>query len=173
MGPTWVKVTPAVWVTTTLSVTQVAVNTSVPAMLDRTVKVATPLVLVILLPVVMMALPSPASDTSLPTTGVPEPSFRVTVIVDAVEPSAATEAGEADTVELPASAGGTVWKSTLAVPMVTVSLVAVKVSRPRAADLTVKVASPLASVVSVPAPAGSMVALPTCREATRPRNFSP
>ena len=47
MGPTWVKVTLAVCVTTTLSVTEVAVNTSVPAVLDLTVKVATPLALVI------------------------------------------------------------------------------------------------------------------------------
>ena len=49
-----------------------------------------------------------ASVTVLPTTAALFTSFKVTVTVDVVEPSAGTETGEADTVELAAVAGSAV-----------------------------------------------------------------
>ena len=103
-GPTttgvW-KFTLAVCVMTRLlSVTSVAVNVSVPTVLDFTLKVTTPLALLVLLLVVIVALPLPAKETSLPATGLLPVSLRVTVMVEVEVPSAGTATGEADTVEL-------------------------------------------------------------------------
>ena len=182
-APTWVKVTLAVCVTTTVSVWEVAVNTAVPAVVDLTVKVATPLALVIAAPAgLMTGVPGPevfARVTPSLATARPEASFSVTVMVEDAVPSPAMVVGEATTVEVPAFTGpatGTVWKSTPAVPvMVTDSLVAVKVSMPTALDLTVKVTTPLALLVlllvvmsALPLPAGK----PLCRGAADHRNSS-
>src|SRR6266487_4165584 len=85
-----------------LSVVSVAVKTSVPAVVDFTVKVATPEVLVVPDTVVIVGVPGPevlARVTVLPETGMLLASFNVTVIVEVVEPSAVTDAGEGDTVD--------------------------------------------------------------------------
>jgi hypothetical protein len=97
-----VNVTVAVWVTTTESVVSVAVKTSAAAVVDLTVKVACPLALVVPFTVVMVGEPAPevlASVTVFPDTGLLFTSFRVTVIVEVVEPLATTEVGLALTVD--------------------------------------------------------------------------
>src|SRR5450759_3152154 len=74
----------------------------VSAVLSFTVKVACPLALVTPVNVVMVELPDPAvSVTVLPDTrlGVAAPSFKVTVMVEGLVPSAGTDAGIALTVE--------------------------------------------------------------------------
>ena len=62
--------------------------------------------------VLMTGVPGPdvlASDTVLPEAGTPFVSDNLTVIVEVLSPSAATEDGKATTVEVPASTGpGTV-----------------------------------------------------------------
>ncbi|MCX5875357.1 MAG: hypothetical protein NT087_03475 [Deltaproteobacteria bacterium] len=76
----------------------------------------------------MVELPDPAvSVTVLPETGLPELSFKVTVTVEVVEPSAVTDAGLAVTVETVALTGPGV-KVTVAVwAMVMLSVVSLAV----------------------------------------------
>ncbi|MCX5875356.1 MAG: hypothetical protein NT087_03470 [Deltaproteobacteria bacterium] len=63
-------------------------------------KVATPLAFDVPLAGEMVELPDPAvSDTVLPETGLPKLSFKVTVTVEVVVPSAVTDVGLAVTVE--------------------------------------------------------------------------
>ena len=103
-----VKVTVGECVMTTPSVVSVARKESVPAVVELTVKVATPEVLLVPRMVVMVGEPGPelsARETVLPDTGLLEASFRVTVIVEVVTPSAGTEVGNAVTVDSAALAG--------------------------------------------------------------------
>src|SRR2546425_3779275 len=73
-----------------------------------TVNVAWPFASVVPLTVVIVELPLPAaSDTVLPLTAVPTLSLSVTVMVDVVEPSAATDVGLALTVDVLALTGPT------------------------------------------------------------------
>ena len=128
--------------TVTPSVVSVAVKTGAPAVVDLTVKVATPEPSVVPDTVVMVGVPGPevlASVTVLPATAFPAPSFKVTVIVEVVTPSAVTEAGDGTTVEPTALAP----KVTVAVcVMVTLSPVAVKTGEPAVKEVTVKVTTP-------------------------------
>jgi hypothetical protein len=100
---------------------------------------------------VIVGVPGPedlASVTVLPETGLLFTSFNVTVIVEVVAPSAGTEVGEAETVEVLALTGPI--KVTVAVCVITrlsVVSVAWKTSAPAVVDLTVNVATPEASVV--------------------------
>lgn len=95
-----VKVTVAVCVTVKESVLSVAVNVAVPATVPLVVKVATPLPFVVPETVVIVfATPVEARVTVLPETGLEAASFKVTVIVDVVVPSAAIEVGFAVTVD--------------------------------------------------------------------------
>src|SRR5680860_1384216 len=87
-----------------VSVVSVAVKTSAPAVVDFTVNVATPEASVIPETVVIVGVPKPdvlASVTVLPETGSLFTSFKVTVIVEVAEPSAATDASDAATVDVP------------------------------------------------------------------------
>ena len=79
----------------------VAVNVDNSATVDLTVKVTTPELLEDpeAADIVSFPLLLEASVTVLPETGLPWASFKVTVIVEVVEPSAVTEAGEAPTVD--------------------------------------------------------------------------
>lgn len=95
---TVVNCTLAVWVMATES--PVALKVSVPTVPDFTVKVTTPLALLTLLDVWIVALPLPTSETVFPETTAPPESLRVTVIVEVVVPSAGTDVGEAVTVEV-------------------------------------------------------------------------
>src|SRR5450830_728544 len=84
-------------------VVSVAVKTSAPAVIDFTVNVATPEASVIPETVVIVGVPRPdvlASVTVLPETGLLFTSFKVTVIVEAAEPSATTDVGNATTVDV-------------------------------------------------------------------------
>ena len=68
-----------------LSVEEVAVNTSVPGVLELTVKVAMPLALVVwVADGLIVGVPGPELDkvTSSLGTGMPPESFRVTVMVE-------------------------------------------------------------------------------------------
>lgn len=125
----------------------VAVKTSAPAVVDWTVKVAMPEPSVVADAGAMTGVPGPevlASVTSLPDRGLLSPFFTVTVIVEVVVPSATTEVGEADTVELAALTAAE-RKVTVAV-CVTVTLsvvsVAVKTGEPAVEDFTVNVTTP-------------------------------
>ena len=103
-----VKVTVAVWVMVIESVVSVAVKTSAPAVVDFTVKVTTPEALLLPEGALMVGAPGPevfARLTVLPDTGLPLASFRVTVIVEVVLPSAMTEVGDALTVDCAAETG--------------------------------------------------------------------
>ena len=83
----------------------VAVKTGKPAADELTVKVATPLALETPEVGEMVSGGVPRLETSstvLPWTAVPLASFKVTVIVEVVLPSAVTELGSAATVELAA-----------------------------------------------------------------------
>ncbi len=72
------------------------------AVVSVTVKVATPLALVVAGEVVMTEEPEPAVKVTLwPETGFEFASFKVTVIVEVVTPSAATLVGDATIVDLP------------------------------------------------------------------------
>ena len=85
-----------------------AVKTAVPMVVDLTVKVAMPELLVVPFMVVMTGLPGPevlASVTLLPAMGLLLASLRVTVMVEVAEPSANTALGAATTVELLALSG--------------------------------------------------------------------
>ena len=76
----------------------VAVNTSAPAVVDFTVNVTTPNDELVPEAALMVGDPGPevfASVTVLPETGLLFVSFRVTVIVEVVEPSAVTDVGDA------------------------------------------------------------------------------
>ena len=69
-------------------------------MASLTVKVATPLVLVAPLGPLIVEWPGPwASDTVLPLIGPPPESAMVTETVEVEEPSAATVAGDEETLE--------------------------------------------------------------------------
>src|SRR6478609_9056100 len=106
-GPA-VKVTVAVWVMVIESVVSVAVKTSAPAVVDFTVKVTTPEALLLPEGALIVGAPGPevfARLTVLPDTGLPLASFRVTVIVEVVLPSAMTEVGDALTVDCAAETG--------------------------------------------------------------------
>lgn len=136
-----VKVTVAVCVTITPSVVSVAVKTGAPAVDDFTVKVTTPEAS--LAPeaseIVSVAPRLDTSVTVLFVTALLLPSFKVTVIVERVVPSASTEVGSATTVEAAALAPkvtpGFVLSSTL-------SPVAVKTDAPAVREVTVKVTTP-------------------------------
>src|SRR4051795_6561159 len=98
-GPT-VNVTAAVCVTVTESVVSVAVYVVDSATVSLTVKVATPEPFVVPETVVIVEEPPDfASVTVLPETTFELTSRSVTVIVELVELSAATLAGEAETVD--------------------------------------------------------------------------
>ena len=72
------------------------------------VNVATPYPFVVPDTVVIVEVPGePPSETDWPDTAFPKASSAVTVIVDVVEPSAATEVGEADTVDCAADTAAT------------------------------------------------------------------
>lgn len=125
----------------------VAIKTTAPAVVDLTVKVATPEPSVVADAGAITGLPGPevlASVTVLPEIAALLESFTITVIVEVVEPSAATEVGEADTVELAALTAAE-RKVTVAV-CVTVTLsvvsVAVKTGEPAVEDFTVNVTTP-------------------------------
>jgi len=80
----------------------VAVKTSAPVVVDFTVKVTTPDEELVPDAGLMVAVPAPdvcARVTVLPETGLLYASFRVTVIVEVVEPSAGTVVGEAVTAD--------------------------------------------------------------------------
>ena len=138
----------------------VAVKVSRPSIADLTVKVTTPLPLLTLLLVVMLALPFPARETTLPGSGRPPEFLTVTVMVEVSVLSARMAAGEAETVELAASTAAD-WNSTLAVWVTTtlsVTEVAVNPFVPTVFELTVKVATPRPFVVW--APAGPIAGVP-------------
>ena len=101
-----VKVTLAVGVMTRLeSDVSVALKTSVPAVVDVTLKVTTPEASLGPEAALMVEEPGPevwARLTVLPATGLSLASSRVTVIVEVVVPSAGTEVGTATTVEVEA-----------------------------------------------------------------------
>jgi hypothetical protein len=97
-----VKVTLAVWVMVRESLVSVAVKISPPAVVDLTVNVTTPEASLGPEAALMVGVPGPevlARLTFLLGTGLLLPSFKVTVIVEVVVPSAVTEAGEAATVD--------------------------------------------------------------------------
>ena len=101
------------------------------ATVSVTVKVATPPVL---LTAVITELPVAALKlTVLPDTGLPAPSFSVTVIVEVLIPFAATDAGLALTVE---SVGLMAVTIKLAVEVASAVLVAVLLYVPAVAEVT-------------------------------------
>jgi len=133
-------------VTVTLSVVSVAVKTGAPAVVEVTVKVTTPEAS--LAPeaaeIVSVASRLDASVTVRPSTGLLPASFKVTVIVELVTPSAATEIGDADTVELAALTASDAKVTVAVCVIVTLSVVsvAVKTGEPTVEDFTVKVTTP-------------------------------
>src|ERR1017187_72669 len=97
-----VKVTVAVCVTVTESVVSVAVKTSAAAVVDFTVNVTTPEASLAPEAALMVGVPEPevfVRVTVLPDTGLLFTSFKVTVTVEVVAPSAVTQVGEADTAD--------------------------------------------------------------------------
>jgi hypothetical protein len=95
------KVTVAVWVIVTESVASVAVKLGAPEVDDFIVKVATPEAFVVPETVVMVSV-APRLElnvTVLPETTFEFASFKVTVMVEVVLPSAAILVGEATTVD--------------------------------------------------------------------------
>jgi hypothetical protein len=145
-----VKVTEAVWVTVMVSVVSVAVNVAEPAAVPLVVKVATPLPFVVPETVtIVLVTPVEARVTVLLETGLELASFKVTVIVEVVVPSAVIEVGLAAAVDTEALTAPAV-KVTDPV-WVTVSesevSVAVKIAVPAVVDFVVKVATPLPFVV--------------------------
>ena len=68
-----------------------------------------------------------ANETVLPATGLPLASRRVTVTVEVLDPSAATEEGEADTVDWAAVTGPAVNVTVAVCVTVTESVVSVAV----------------------------------------------
>src|SRR3954471_6263836 len=168
-GPAW-KSTDAVCVIVVESVESVAVYVTVSTLESLTVKVATPLAFVDMLPGAIVEKPPPCpSETVFPATRLPCASFSVTVIVAVVEPSASTEPGLVASVDVDAlTAPGTNWTSAVwATVSESVVSVAVYVTVSATASLTVNVAWPLASVVpdtvaivELPEPAASVTVLP-------------
>jgi hypothetical protein len=120
---------------------------------DLAVKVATPIVLVVPDTVVMVSLPSrlEESETNLLLTGLPFASLSVTVIVDVVDPSAATDAGEAVTVDTEGLTAPAVKVTVACWVMVTLSVVSVALmtSVPVPVALTVPVVTPEALVIAL------------------------
>src|SRR4051812_38649591 len=92
-----------------LSVVSVAVRVREPESADFIVKVATPLALLVLVPVgganVSVAPRLDERATIFPETGVLVASFKVTVIAIVAVPSATTESGETENVLFPATGG--------------------------------------------------------------------
>jgi len=124
----------------------VAVKTGVPGVVDFTLKVTTPAVVEVpeAAEIVSTAPLLDARVTVLPETGLVVASFKVTVIVEVVEPSAKTAAGAAVTVEL-AALPVPATKLTVAVcTTIRLSLasVAVKIGAPVVVAFTVKVTTP-------------------------------
>jgi hypothetical protein len=157
-----VKVTAAVAVTVTESVVSIPVKVAIPAKVDFAVKATTPEAFEVVPATAVMLSDPPlleVSETVLPWTRLSFTSFKVTVMVEVVLPSAATEEGEAATREWSALTAPGV-KVTAAVEVkviVSVVSVAVKVAIPAWVDLAVKVTTPLAleepelgAIVSVP-----------------------
>ena len=98
VGVPAVNVTVAVCVTVTVSVVSVAVNTNAPATVDFTVNVTTPDASLAPEALLIVGVPVPdvlASATVFPDTALLFASFKVTVTVDVVVPSAVTELGDA------------------------------------------------------------------------------
>src|SRR6478609_9068358 len=129
------------------SVVSVAVKTSAPAVVDFTVKVTTPEVLLAPDGALIVGVPGPdvfVRLTVLPDTGLPLASFRVTVIVEMATPLAMTEVGDALTVDCAADTGPAVKVTVAVCVMVIESVVsvAVKTSAPAVVDFTVKVTTP-------------------------------
>jgi hypothetical protein len=128
----------------TESVVSVALKTSIPAVVDLTVKVTWPAPSLGPEAALMVGVPGPedfARVTVLPETATLVLSFKVTVIVEIVAPSAAIGVGDAPTVDCAAVAP----KVTVAVCVMTtvaVVSVAVKTSAPAVVDFTVKVTTP-------------------------------
>jgi hypothetical protein len=140
-----VNVTVAVCVICRLeSVVSVAVNTGEPAVEDFTVKVTTPVELEVpeAAEIVSVAPRLEASVTVLPDTGLLWASFNVTVIVEVLTPSAATDEGEGATVDCAAVTAPAVNVTVAVAVTVTLSevSVAVKTSAAAVVDATVKVA---------------------------------
>ena len=78
----------------------------------------------------IVGVPGPevfASDTVFPLTGLPFESFKVTVTVDVVTPSATTDAGLAATVDVPAATALAVTLNELLVAPVNPLALAVRV----------------------------------------------
>ena len=99
-----VKVTVAVWVIVIESVVSVAVKVADPPTVDKTVKVTTPEGGVFVEAGEIVTPPRLEPRLIVfPTSGFALASFRVTEMVEVVEPSAGTEVGLATTVELPAT----------------------------------------------------------------------
>jgi len=148
----------------TLSVVSVAVKTSAPAVVDFTVNVTTPEASLGPDAALIVGVPGPlvfARVTVFPDTEFPLASFSVTVIVDCATPSAATDVGDAVTVDWVALAGPAVNVTVAVCVIVTLSVVsvAVKTSAPAVVDFTVNVTTPAASlgpdaalIVGVPGP---------------------
>jgi hypothetical protein len=132
------------------SVVSVAVSVLVPAVVDRTVPVVCPLVLVTAAgcTIVSVAPREDARVTVLPLTGLLLVSRSVTVSVEVVVPSATTVVGAAATVDVVAdttpavNVTAAVWVTT----MESVVSVAVSVLVPAVVDRTVPVVCPLALV---------------------------
>ncbi len=97
-----------------------------PTVVERTEKVATPAVSVVIDAGVTVAVPEKVSDTERPASATPTPFLTVTVTVAALVPLASTEAGVTTTVDCAAS-GPVVAKVTLAVPMEAAPTLAVTV----------------------------------------------
>ena len=94
-----------VWVIATLSVVSVAVKVSASAVVHFTVNVTTPEALLAPDGALIIGEPLPVAFVRLiifPDTGLLFVSFRVTVMVDVVDPSPTTVDGEADTVDVDA-----------------------------------------------------------------------
>jgi hypothetical protein len=143
----FVKPTVAVGVSTRLpSVTSVAVKTDEPLVTEVTVKVTKPLVVEVpeAAEIVSWVGRLEARVTVLPETGLLKASLNVTLIVVVATPSAATEAGEAVTIELVAltDVGVKVTVAVCATTMTSVPSVAVKMAEPVVVDFTVKVTTP-------------------------------
>jgi hypothetical protein len=93
-----------------------------------TVNVTTPVAVDEPLAAEIVELPLPAvRDTALPVTGLPPASFRVTVIVEVVAPSARTDVGLAVTVDTEALTAPVVILKALLVAVPSPELVAVSV----------------------------------------------
>ena len=96
-----------------------------------TVKVTTPLALEEPEAAEIVELPLPAAKvTVLPETALLFESFKVTVIVEVVDPSADTELGEAATVELDAETAPAVKVTAAGVPIVVPPMVPVTCAVP-------------------------------------------